>query len=152
MKHLQHDSPECVRFSPPRFPPRSTLCRTQLWSPWDWTSCGSSAATSTTSHWTCLAVCSRRLPRRRPLCPRQPHRSAQPLTLCRVISISHRLGRRFRNGKGSCVLLLFFLHIHRCLFSLPLRALGSPHTSRTRRLPTCLSCLSPSGSNTSWPD
>ena len=32
------------------------------------------------------------------------------------------------------------------------RALGSPHMSRTKRLPTCLSCLSRSESNTIWLD
>lgn len=72
----------------------------------------------------------------------------------RVNNISHRLGRRFLQRKRElCVVVVVFsAYSLVSFFSLPLRALGFPHTSRTRRLPTCLSCLSPSGSNTSWLD
>lgn len=53
------------------------LCRTQLWSPWDWISWESSAAMNTTSPSTCLAVFSPRLRRLHPQCPQQPHRSGK---------------------------------------------------------------------------
>lgn len=56
-------------------------------------------------------------------------------------------------GGVNCISFLLFLIFPKSFVSsFFLRALAFPRMSRTRRLPTCLSCLSPSGSNTSWLD
>lgn len=59
----------------PRCPQSFMLYRTQPWSLWGWTFCGSFVAMNTTLHSTCLAVCSPRPPHLHPPCLQQPHRS-----------------------------------------------------------------------------